>query len=390
MEVPFVKTISHWTICRGTLDHDACILSVLIVNLEAEPPTDWKLVHIRDANDSKDAQYQLSKDADFDFEIVRNLSYTAGEGSDVGEVLVAAQEIIPKDMRSYSTAFNRSADRVQTQVDSINATKYPVSARKAYFRASSYYRLANFFLHGNCQRFNLTSNDNKFEIPAIFYSSGRPGPRPTIILCQGYDGAQEEMYHVIGKAALERGINVITYEGPGQPTVRREQAPRAAAFDHRLAAVMAVDGVFDFGQDLLSALPPVLAKLFTSGNATGFNHAIAEALESPEATTEFRWTFQQGEAPTPYDFLNKSQAYNLETVINNIKVPVFVGDAEDDHFFKGQAQELAKALGSLAHYHFFNATLCVGEHCSAGGSVLMNQVVLDWFEGILANVTRIE
>ncbi|RKL01743.1 hypothetical protein BFJ71_g5072 [Fusarium oxysporum] len=91
----------------------------------------------------------------------------------------------------------------------------------------------------------------------------------------------------MGKAILERGMNVITYEGPGQPTVRRKQnlgfihewekvvtpvvdylltrpevdpksigllgysfggmlAPRAAAFEHRLAPVFAVDGVYEF------------------------------------------------------------------------------------------------------------------------------------------------
>lgn len=33
----------------------------------------------------------------------------------------------------------------------------------------------------------------------------------------------EEMLHINGFAALSRGYNVILYEGPGQPTVRRSQ-----------------------------------------------------------------------------------------------------------------------------------------------------------------------
>lgn len=32
------------------------------------------------------------------------------------------------------------------------------------------------------------------------------------------------MYHVIGEAILERGMNVITYKGLDQPTVRRKQS----------------------------------------------------------------------------------------------------------------------------------------------------------------------
>ncbi|KAH7475489.1 hypothetical protein FOMA001_g11647 [Fusarium oxysporum f. sp. matthiolae] len=137
------------------------------------------------------------------------------------------------------------------------------------------------------KRIELPFTDGKLRIPAIFYGSGKKEARPTIILGNGYDGGQEEMLHVMGKAILERGMNVITYEGPGQPTVRRKQnlgfihewekvvtpvvdylltrpevdpksigllgysfggmlAPRAAAFEHRLAPVFAVDGVYEF------------------------------------------------------------------------------------------------------------------------------------------------
>lgn len=86
---------------------------------------------------------------------------------------------------------------------------------------------------------------------------------------------------------LERGLNVVTYEGPGQPTVRRQQnigfipdwwnvltpvvdylesrpdvdmsklalvgisfggilAPRAASREHRISAVLAIDGFHSF------------------------------------------------------------------------------------------------------------------------------------------------
>ncbi|KAI1103745.1 hypothetical protein F4804DRAFT_215929 [Jackrogersella minutella] len=69
----------------------------------------------------------------------------------------------------------------------------------------------------------ITLKGNGFEIPAIFFRSGQPGPRPTLLLENGFDGSQEEMYHVIGVETLNRGMNVITYEGLGQLTVRRQQ-----------------------------------------------------------------------------------------------------------------------------------------------------------------------
>jgi hypothetical protein len=117
------------------------------------------------------------------------------------------------------------------------------------FRVSTYSRTADFFLHGNpsdprinslwdqqTATFNVAlslvdppgkravlQGDN-FTIPTIWYpASGINTRKPTIILGNGYDGAQEESYHQMGEAAMERGSNVINYEGPGQPTPRREQ-----------------------------------------------------------------------------------------------------------------------------------------------------------------------
>jgi dienelactone hydrolase len=58
----------------------------------------------------------------------------------------------------------------------------------------------------------------------IFYkASDRNKRTPTILIGNGYDGSQEELYHSACIEVLKRGINCVTYEGPGQPTVRREQ-----------------------------------------------------------------------------------------------------------------------------------------------------------------------
>jgi alpha-beta hydrolase superfamily lysophospholipase len=142
----------------------------------------------------------------------------------------------------------------------------------------------------------------------------------------------------MGMAALQRGYNVITYEGPGQPTPRREQnlgfivewkkvvtpiidylvtlpgvdpetialvgfsfggflAPRAAAFEHRLAALLAIDGLYDFGSVFLTQLPANLTKLFESGNVTAFDKGMEEIVNSPSTPTQLRWIFEQGEWP---------------------------------------------------------------------------------------------
>ncbi|KAM0275933.1 hypothetical protein ACHAQH_007275 [Verticillium albo-atrum] len=404
--------------------------------------------------------YQLSADADFHFEILRTMSLATYEGADIGETLVAAQEIKPGDFESYYSAFYKLATRVDHQARAIDAAKHPISARNAFFKAATYYRSADFFLHGNWsdprintlwamqldafntamgllpvpgERIVLHAKDDNFTIPAIFFGSGRPGPRPTLILGNGYDGSQEEMFHVVGQAVLQRGMNVITYEGPGQPTVRREQglgfipqwervvtpvvdyalarpevdsksiglwgysfggylAPRAAAFEHRLAAVFAVDGVYDFGQSILGNLPDPLKDMFASRNVTAFDNIIREASADPATPTSMRWAIQQGMwsfgEESPFTWMEKTQQYNLTDVASRIQAPVFVADVQDDMFFPGQAEALSEKLGSTATFHRFRALDGAGEHCSMGASILLNQQTLDWFEDVLEQRNR--
>ena len=45
--------------------------------------------------------------------------------------------------------------------------------------------------------------------------------RPTLIFTTGLDGAQEELYFLGVAAALKRGYNCLTFEGPGQGMVVR-------------------------------------------------------------------------------------------------------------------------------------------------------------------------
>jgi hypothetical protein len=82
------------------------------------------------------------------------------------------------------------------------------------------------------KRLILAADD--FDVYGIYYvvaatpDGGRnrttTAKRPTIILGNGYDGSQEDIFFALGVPALERGYNVITYEGAGQPSVRRNQS----------------------------------------------------------------------------------------------------------------------------------------------------------------------
>ena len=304
----------------------------------------------------------LIEDHDFDFEFNRVLAHALYRGADTGEVLRLRSQIRPGNFDDWYDAFFALAQRVEASTgppadpDQVSRN---VSRADRMFAASNYYRTADFFLHGDtddsrimslwskqteCYNEALKSLGNGkridlkadgYTVPIIYLKASPTGdkPRPVIIIGNGYDGAMEEMLHINGFAALQRGYDVILYEGPGMPSVRRYQnlgfipewervitpvvdfavaqpetdkkkvvlfgysmggllAVRAAAFEHRLAAMLAVDGVFDLTNYL--RLPPHLEKVRLSGSEEDFNEAFAKSAYDPTTPTNIRWGIQQG------------------------------------------------------------------------------------------------
>ena len=75
---------------------------------------------------------------------------------------------------------------------------------------------------------------------------------------------------------------------------------------------------------------------------------------------------------------------NWQNVAGQISCPVLVRAAESDHFFAGQPQALAAALGEWATYRRLTNADAAGTHCHVGASDYANGVVPDWLEEVLA------
>lgn len=175
--------------------------------------------------------------------------------------------------------------------------------RENYDLWGKYYDLANARLDIPGEH-ALLDTPSGFKVPLIVYRAAGASadrPRPTLLVGGGFDSNYEECMHCFGFPALERGYNVILYEGPGQPTLLHTQkvgfihdwervvtpimdylfehrkdtmafidptkvgligmslggflSLRAAAFEPRLAAVIAIDGVYSFLECDLGAMP---------------------------------------------------------------------------------------------------------------------------------------
>lgn len=191
-------------------------------------------------------------DAQFWFETVRMFGADEYGGGLFGEVLAVSAQIKSGDYDSWYEAWNTIADRVAKEADGQLARGHKVSARDGYLRASNYYRSSEFFLHANpkdpriaraykrsvetyraCAKLFETPIEpveipyEHTTLPGYFHRVDATGKRrPLVIMHTGFDGSAEEMHLSGARAAVERGYNVLVFDGPGQfGPIHREGLP---------------------------------------------------------------------------------------------------------------------------------------------------------------------
>ena len=389
------------------------------------------------------------RDESFSFETLRAAGSAPYGGADLGEVLATARVIRNGDETGWFTAWRNTAERVHGIADTALKNGHRVSAREAFLRASNYYRTAEFFRRKNAasdtealavarlSRQMFASAINLMDRPALridipYETTTLPGylflvddsgvARPTVVYTNGYDSTAEESWFAIAAAALERGYNVLAYDGPGQGAVIREHGlvfrpdweavltpvldycegsaeidshaialfgysmgsylvARAAAFDHRPAALILDDGIFDFHQAYVNALPAWVMRRIRNGK-----DGLANRLMGVMATlrTQVRWGLNNGVwtlgASSYADFIRRTTDYTLAGLADRITAPTLIMDAEEDQFLKGQPSVLAKALTAPATLARFTTAEGLGEHCHVASLTRAHQVIFDWLD----------
>jgi pimeloyl-ACP methyl ester carboxylesterase len=397
-------------------------------------------------------------DPQFWFEIVRLFGAAEYGGALFGEVVAIAQKIKAGDYDSWYEANNAFADRVAAEAGAQLQKGHRISARDGFLRASNYYRSSEFFLHGTpddprvtrayersvaCYRASAALFTPAIEaleipyegttLPGYFHSPDPSGqPRPTILLNNGFDGSAEEMHWNGARAAVERGYNVLVFDGPGQfgPVHRQKLhfrpdwekvvtpvvdlalarpdvdpnrialhgvsfggylAPRAAAFEPRLAACIADDGVYDYGAAQLAGVPEqARAQVVQALSAPSAPQLDARLEQLMKVNSIARWAFTHGMyvmgVSSPRTYLAATQAYHLrDGIAEQIKCPTLVCDAEKDLFFKGQAQQLFDHLTCAKAFLKFTDAEGAGAHCEVGASRLAFARIYDWLDETLAS-----
>ncbi|MDN7024646.1 alpha/beta hydrolase [Methanoculleus sp. FWC-SCC1] len=398
-------------------------------------------------------------DQEFAFELRRTLSAAYSGEADIGECLATASRIEEGDVESWYREWNRTADAIRTAGDESLAAGHRVSAREAYYRAATYYRTAEFFLHGDPADPRIVETWGKSRdsfrdalaldavpceivaipyehttLPGYFYAADGSGtPRPLLIVQTGFDGCQEEL-HPYAMEGIKRGYNVLTFEGPGQGEVIRIQhipfrpdwenvigpvvayavsrpdvdedrialwgislggylAPRGAAYEHRIAALVADGGTYDVGLTLLRNLQKeggAAANLtredlqeWLQTDPAEFNDAIREAMAHDTGT---RWLNENGmfvfNAGSPAQFWAKWMDFSLAGIAEEIRCPTLVSAGAIDHFDPDwvQAQALYAHLTCERELMVFSDEYGAGSHCQIGAFAQSFAAKFDWLD----------
>ena len=77
------------------------------------------------------------------------------------------------------------------------------------------------------------------RIPYYFLSPAGNGRRPTVIISEGSDGQNVETMQFGGAGGLERGYNVVLFEGPGQMSLLfKKRIPFTAQWDEVVSPIV--------------------------------------------------------------------------------------------------------------------------------------------------------
>ena len=371
----------------------------------------------------------------FDGQTLRAAGTAGFGGADVLECIAIARRVKKHDLDGWHDEWLAAAEQA-LELGAVSASRGQTeTARLAFLRACTYFRTAGtVFLSRPVdarlrtsivrqrEAFQLALQYSHFvseevripfegtTLPGYFFAVANDGrQRATVILLNGYDGTVEETYFGNAKAALDRGYNVLAFDGPGQGSVLIEQniplrpdwenvvtpavdwlsdkpgvdptrlaligwslggylAPRAASREHRLAACISDSGFFDLFDLIVSSIPAPLRHEVPDGNKAAV--ATVEALmESLAKQPTKGWALRRGlyvnDAESPMDYIRKAKEYTLRGFADRITCPTLVCHGDDDDV-AASAPLLYTALTCPKTLITFRASDGAGDHCELG------------------------
>jgi dienelactone hydrolase len=389
---------------------------------------------------------QFFADDAMNFVLLNMLSQSAFGMGDVGTTLAIFDRIEDGNDASAFNALTTAGYRARANADAARAAGHHVSARDLYFQAANYIYTALYFCDGMGApekmlpifRDSRGATDNAFallgypveHIRIPYEGTTMPGyfikpdasnvKRPLCVMVNGSDGSINDMWAQGGKSAIERGYNVLIFDGPGQgamlwlqktafrydfeavvtPVVnyalKRHDVdpkrlvlqgisqggywvPRALAFEHRFAAAVADPGAVDIARTFWASLPAPLLSMLNNGQKTQFDQALQKM--PPKAAAGLAFRARPYGFASYYDFWQSVKKYTMTGIADRITTPLLITDPDNEQFFPGQPKQLydmvTKAKKALVP---FTVAEGADRHCEPGAPALRSQKIYDWLD----------
>jgi len=268
--------------------------------------------------------------------------------------------------------------------------------------------------------------ENGRTLPGYFLHGGPAGEkRPTVLVLGGGDSALEELYGVSPAGAVKRGYNAIMFEIPGQkamfhdypdlffrpdaevpigyavdyaltrPEVDPERlaligasfggyfAPRAAAFDKRLKAVIALPLFFNIGSMFVELLGLDPAKPYPRDLESRIDTSQSFVKLVAESDFRMRCGFANN---TIAEFLDGVLLFSLEGLEKNITCPLLILAGESEFDPARMEREMVEWQKVMNHP---KSTVVIGRaseggegHSMVNNLLLKNQIEMDWLDEV--------
>lgn len=390
-------------------------------------------------------------DHDRDYEVRCALGRSAAGAGDPGEILAAVSSVRKGDHEGWYRAWFELAERSLATAVASAAGEHRTSAAAAYLRAGAYFAVAVNAVSGLAdtdrleptfakvsqawQGFLATTHVDVTEVgipyedrtlPGWFFRPATPGGA-TIVGVNGSDGSLVSMWAACVAPALERGYNVLVFDGPGQQSELFEHrsffrpdwehvltpvydflaglsgvdparigvyaisqgsywVTRALAFEHRFAAAVTDPGVVDVSTSWTSHLPKSLLRLLDEGKTGRFDKEMALGMKLSGAT-ERTWQFRaRPYGTTGYaETIEAVRRYTVTDVAGQITTPLLILSPEGEQFWPGQSEQLADLTRQVSTLVRFTAAEGADQHCQPLAPALTAQRMFDWLAEKLAD-----
>ena len=250
--------------------------------------------------------------------------------------------------------------------------------------------------------------------------------RPLAILNNGADGLELSMYVLGAAGGLARGYNCLIFNGPGQgdslwlkklffrpdwekvvsPVVdwavhHREVdakrialigvsqggywAPRALAFEHRVAAGVADPGVWNVAEPWLKNLPKPYLDMVDGGKKEQFDAAMGAAMKfNPRSKIVLDFRMRPFGMTSFYDAFQAVRDYNLKDVAGQIRCPMLITNPQSEQFFAGQSQQLYEMLRCPKTLIDFTREQGADLHCEVNAPGYRDFCIYNWLDETLS------